>query len=329
MKKSISLLVWIGVLLCLFPTPVRAQDLDVRAWLDNLQTLNQRPEVTASSYVIMDAKSGQLLLAQQPHAKRNPASLTKMLTALIVVEHTVDLDQMVTVPDEATQVDPTKMGLRSGEQISVRNLLKGMLVSSANDAAFSLAIWMSGSVPAFVQLMNQKALVLGMADTTFTNPVGFDEVGHVSSAYDIALVSWHIMQKPLLCEIVNTAEEDITGTAGRTIWHHIISTNKLLGTGGVVGIKTGMTQEAGETLSLDIEQDDHEWIVVLLGSQDRFGDGEILRDWVVNRYDFQQAKFALPVFSFKDHLIGRITGHKIVYLYQFFVPGAFTNLWRF
>ncbi len=259
------------------------------------QTVTPKPQVSAQSYIITDAHSGQILLGQQIHLQRNCASLTKLMTALIVVENHTNLDEVVSVPPEAPAVDPKKMGLRTGDHMTLRSLIKGALIESANDAAMALAITTGGDKTTFVNLMNQKAKVLGMLDTHFTNPIGFDDDSPVSSAQDIATLSFYVMRNPVLHDIVGTSSAQVTNADGT--YHFLLkTTNDLLGQNGTIGIKTGSTPEAGETLALDVRRDNLEVIIVLFGSLDRFADGRTLTTYALNH--FVTKTFALPVPQF-------------------------------
>jgi D-alanyl-D-alanine carboxypeptidase len=184
----------------------------------------------------------------------------------------------VTVP--AFKVDGQKMGVFAGETMSIESLLYGTLVDSANDAAEVLARVYPGGRDAFIAYMNFKAQSLGMIHTTFRNPTGLDEFGHLSSAHDMTLLGEEIMRKPALRQIVGTTSASVTSANGKSV-HYFKATNMLLTTvPGVEGIKTGWTEAAHENLVTYVNRDHHPIIIALYGSDDRFGETKNLIEWI-------------------------------------------------
>src|SRR4249919_3027283 len=142
------------------------------------------PPVAAPSYIVRGGPNAVVLAAREPDVERAPASMTKLMTVLVALEH-ARLDDVVTVSPQAAQVGESSIDLRPGEQLTVRDLAIGALVPSANDAATALAVYVGrGSIPRFVEMMNAKARALGLTSTHFRNPHGLDRGGHVSSARD-------------------------------------------------------------------------------------------------------------------------------------------------
>ncbi len=229
------------------------------------------PALTARSAILEDVDSGEVLLSKAPHERLAPASLTKLMTAAVVLEK-ANLQQVVTVPGAAL-VGGSSMGLRPGEQITVRDLLYGMLIPSGNDAATALAIAVGGNVQNFARMMNRKAESLGMRNSHFVNPHGMDAPNHYSSAADMLLLAHYLYENyPLFRQIVSTRSIVISG-------HTLRNRNELLGAyPGVNGIKTGTTPAAGECLLVSAVYGGHQVLAVVMGSRDRYGEMRALLD---------------------------------------------------
>ncbi len=234
------------------------------------------PAVSAAAALVYDVDAGRVLLAAHEEDALPPASLTKLMTALLVLEQD-DLEALVTIAPEDL-IGDASMGLRAGEAVTVRQLLWGLLVPSGNDAAMALARHSAGSVPAFVERMNRRAAELGLAQTRFVNPHGLDAEGHVSSAADLLTLARHAWQHALLREIVAQPAAIVAG-------HEMQSTNRLLADyPGVVGLKTGTTPAAGECLIAAVEDSGHVVFVVVLGSADRYADFRTLHEHYQDNY---------------------------------------------
>ena len=187
---------------------------------------------------------------------------------------------------EATDlIGGATMGLTDGEVLSVREHLWGMLVPSGNDAAMALARWIGGDVDSFVERMNARAADLGMSESHFVNPHGFDAEGHVMSVSDLLTLSLKLMEYPLFNEIVQSAEIEV---AGRLLQN----TNEFLGYyPGVVGLKTGTTQLAGQCLVTHIQIDDKDLLILVLGSDDRYSDVANLHQLYTDNYEWVTTNF--------------------------------------
>jgi D-alanyl-D-alanine carboxypeptidase (penicillin-binding protein 5/6) len=198
------------------------------------------PNVEARAYLVEDGRTGEVLLAQNPARQVPIASLTKLMTVLITLEHARPTD-LVTISPQAAAVGESSVRLRAGEQLTVRDLLEAALIQSANDAAWALAEHVGqGSEQRFVFMMNRRARQLGLADTHFVRPDGLDAPGHVSSARDVTALARILMQKPLVRKIVGMQDATIAGGRSLHTW------NDLLGNfPGLVGVKTGHTTTAG------------------------------------------------------------------------------------
>ena len=222
------------------------------------------PVVDAGAAVLMEKETGTILCAQNAHDKLEPASVTKVMTLLLVLEAVDDgrlaLDDMVTASARAASMGGSQVYLREGEQMSVDDLLKAVAVVSGNDAAVALAEHLAGSEEAFVALMNQRAAELGMADTCFVNCTGLPAAGHLTSAHDIAVMSRELLQHPKIRDYTTIWMDSIRGGQ-----FQLSNTNKLVRFyEGATGLKTGSTDSAGYCLAASAEREGMELIAVVL-----------------------------------------------------------------
>ena len=229
-------------------------------------------EVAGKSAVLMDVATGTILYESNAHERLAPASVTKVMTMLLIME-AIDsgktaMTDMVTASEEAAAKGGSQIYLKAGETMSVSDMLKSIAVSSANDCACAMAEHIAGSETAFVDLMNQKAAALGMKDTTFVNCTGLDDgedaVNHRTSAYDIALMSRELLKNHPLIKNYTTIWMDTVrnGTFG------LSNTNKLIRFySGATGLKTGFTSGAGYCLSATALRDGMELIAVVMGAE--------------------------------------------------------------
>ncbi|MCK4799839.1 D-alanyl-D-alanine carboxypeptidase, partial [Candidatus Parcubacteria bacterium] len=201
-------------------------------------------DIKAKAAIVLDQETDMVLYSENSKEKMPIASLTKIMTALVVLEN-VDLDGVVIISKSAFDTDGRKDGLIVNEKINAKDLLKIMLIRSNNSAAVSLAEHTSGSVEEFVKLMNERANLLGLENTNFSNPTGFDSEGNYSTAYDIAQLFDYASDKPLIWEILRTQRLNLTSLDKKTK-HRLKNTNLLLGRlKNITGGKTGLTDEAG------------------------------------------------------------------------------------
>ncbi len=234
----------------------------------------ERP-LSASSAIILDLDSAQVLYSSGPEEIRAMASLTKLMTALIIVENH-SLDEWVTIPAEVSTATGSMLHLREGQQLKVGDLLSGLLVPSANDAAISLAVHHSGSVSAFVKAMNDRAKELGLTRTGFVNPTGLDDFGQNSTARDLAFLTMYVLRHPEIVERMGLTQASITTKGGSTF--SLSHTHQLLkkDDSNITAGKTGTTDLAKECLISIVEQGGRRTLVVLLHSDDRYGDMQTL-----------------------------------------------------
>ena len=225
------------------------------------------PQVEAAAAVLMEKETGTVLCEQSAHDKREPASVTKIMTLLLVMEALdegrISLTDPVTVSARAASMGGSQVYLKEGEQMSVEELIKAVAVVSGNDAAVALAEHIAGSEEAFVARMNERAAQLGMADTTFVNCTGLPAAGHLTSAYDIALMSRAlILDHPDIRQYSTIWMDTIRGGQ-----FQLANTNKLVRYfEGCTGLKTGSTDSALYCLSATAEREGMELIAVVLGA---------------------------------------------------------------
>ncbi|MDI6778057.1 MAG: D-alanyl-D-alanine carboxypeptidase family protein [Patescibacteria group bacterium] len=258
-------------------------------------------KIFASSSVVIDVDSGTILHYDEGRLRMPIASLTKMMTAVVVMEKMKNLDEVVTIDEEATLVDGTKVGcprsgycvderLRKGEKVTVKDLLMAMLLNSANDAAVALGNHIAGSQKEFAELMNKKAEELNLGDSKFCNPSGLDEDNCFSSAYDLARITAYSMRYDLIWKIMKTPEVEIGSCDGK-FSHRLKNTDVLLGQiPNCLGGKTGFTYNAGKSLMLavaDPATGKHKVISVILNDNNRWEDMTKLINWTFENYEWK------------------------------------------
>ncbi|MBS6942130.1 MAG: D-alanyl-D-alanine carboxypeptidase [Clostridiales bacterium] len=235
------------------------------------------PEVSSHSACVIDIDTGRILAAKKENEKSEPASITKIMTALIALEN-ADIKKVVTIPSAAAGVEGSSIYIKAGEKYSLEDLLYGLMLRSGNDAATAIAIDVAGSVDAFVEKMNQKAQELGCTGTHFNNPHGLPDEKHYTTAHDMALITAAALRNDTFVKIVSTknytAEPD--GAGETRSWQN---KNKLLWQyEGAIGVKTGYTKSAGKTYVGAAERNGIRIAVVVLGAKDMWGDAATLLD---------------------------------------------------
>lgn len=258
-------------------------------------------KVFAGSSVVIDADSGTILYYDKGRDRTPIASLTKIMTAVIVMEKVKDLNEVVTIDNEALSADGTKVGcptsvlctaerLHSNEKITVKDLLTAMLLDSANDAAVALGKHIAGSQKAFGEMMNEKAQELNLDDSHFCNPSGLDEDGCYSSAYDLARITAYSMKYDTIWKIMKIQETSVRSCDGK-YEHMLKNTDVLLGEiPNCLGGKTGFTYNAGKSLMLaaaDPATGKHKIVAVILNDNRRWEDMRNLIDWTFENYEWR------------------------------------------
>ena len=260
---------FLAVLLMVFSLPVRAAALS-------------DDEVKAPSAVLMEAQTGKILYEKNAHEVRACASITKVMTLLLVMEALdsgkIGLQDTVTASEHASSMGGSDIWLEPGETMTVDDMLKATVIMSANDCAVALAEYVAGSEDEFVKQMNERGKELGMKDTTFKNCNGLDEDGHVTSAYDIALMSRELIKHKKIFDYTTQWIDHVRG--GKT---QLVNTNKLIKSyQGITGLKTGTTGKAGSCISATAVRGGVSLIAVVLGSattDDRFSAASKLLDY--------------------------------------------------
>lgn len=282
LKKFLSVLLCLSVLfLCTLPAAAAEE-------LPPMQV-----EIEAKAGLLMDADSGEVLMAQNAHERLYPASVTKIMTLLLVVEALDDgrisPNDTVTASREACEKGGSQIWLEEGEQMTVDELLKAAAVASANDACEALGEYVAGSSTAFVKMMNERAKALGMNDTNFENCTGLDDTAenHKTSAYDIALMSRELLRHQRITQYTTIWMDSLRD--GKT---QLTNTNKLVRFyEGATGLKTGTTSKAGCCVSASAARDGLHLIAVVLGSETsdaRFQSARKMLDWGFANYESVQ-----------------------------------------
>lgn len=249
--------------------------------------------ITAPSAVLMETSSGKILFEKNPHEQRPCASITKVMTMLLVCEAIdngkLSLDDTITASAHAASMGGSDIWLEEGETMSADDMIKATVVASANDAAVALAEHLCGSEEVFVEKMNEKASQLGMNDTVFKNCNGLDEDGHITSAYDVAVMSRELMKHEMIFDYTSIWLDNLRD--GKT---QIVNTNKLLKTyKGITGLKTGTTNDAGCCMAASATRGDMSLVAVVLGcnsGKERFSDAAALLDYGFANFSVTQLK---------------------------------------
>lgn len=286
MKRIIS---WVLVLAVLI-LPARAMEaFDENEWtaVEALTVVEDIP-LKVPSAILMEKETGEILYELNSHERLAPASVTKVMTMLLIVEAIesgkLNLDDTVTATAEATGKGGSQIYLKEGEQMTVDVLLKCIAVASANDAATALAEHIAGSEGAFVNMMNERAAQLGMKDTVFSNCTGLPTEGeHLTTAYDVAIMSRELIRHEMIKNYTKIWMDSIRGGE-----FGISNTNKLVRFyKGATGLKTGFTHEAGYCVAATAERDGVEFIAVVMhgeSSDARFESAKILLNHAFANY---------------------------------------------
>lgn len=288
MKKICFLIISVMLLM---PTFVRAEEVNALA-------------PNAKSVFVIEPTTGTVIYERNSHEKRHPASMTKMMTMLLIVESVekgiVNWDDMVSVSANASSMGGSQILLETGEKMSVNDLFKGIAVASGNDAAVAMAEKLGGTEEMFVKMMNDRAKELGLTDTNFKNVHGLDDVNHYSSANDMGLIAKELVKHPKVLEFTSIYEDYLRKGTDRTFW--LVNTNKLVRFyEGVDGLKTGYTAEAGHCLTATANINGMRVIAVVMGEPD----SGTRNSEVASIFDYVYAQYALNKVVTKDSVIGK------------------------
>ncbi len=254
MKKIIVVL---SIILCLGIRNVKAQEIDLAG--------------NAKSAILIESSTGTILYEKNSHEKLHPASMTKMMSMLLIIEaiekEVISWDDIVTVSKNASDMGGSQILLEIGEQMSVRDLFKGIAVASGNDAVVAMAEKLAGTEQVFVSMMNNRAKELGLKDTHFSNSHGLDSSDHYSSAYDMSLIAKELVKHEVVLEYTSIYEDYLRKDTDRKFW--LVNTNKLVRFySGVDGLKTGYTALSGHCLTATAKKNNMRIIAVVMGEKD-------------------------------------------------------------
>ena len=287
--KKIFYNILIFLLILLNFSTVCADDVDNEGEFENTvevtaSSVTALPKTNSRRYIVYDRISKSMIIGKNEDVKSAMASTTKIMTSIVILEK-ADLDEMVTVSAKAGGTGGSRLGLKKGDKASVKNLLYGLMLRSGNDAAVALAEHVGGSVKEFAEIMNEKASELGLTNTHFVTPHGLDDANHYTTALELAKLTDYAMNNETFAKIV--------GTKSITIYinnqpRQINNTNELLGTlNGVVGVKTGFTNNAGRCLVTETKRNNMDIITIVLRAdtkKDRTKDSVNLIEYTFSKY---------------------------------------------
>lgn len=231
--------------------------------ISNVAEYNKEPNLNSRNAIAIDRNTKKILYDKNSNQKVKMASTTKIMTALTVIQN-ANLNNIVEVSPKAASIGGSKLKLKSGDKITVRDLLYGLMLRSGNDAAIALAEYIGGSIEGFAELMNENVNNLGLENTHFITPHGLDDDNHYTTAYELALITDYALKNEEFSKIVNTKTVTIKING---IPRVINNTNELLGNlNGVYGVKTGFTNGAGRCLVTAVKRDNMDIISVVLGA---------------------------------------------------------------
>lgn len=292
----------VGLLLCtcmlIFPIYVNAED---------GASTDLAPG--AKSAILIEASTGKIIFEKNSHEKLAPASMTKMMSMLLVIESIengiINWDDVITVSANASAMGGSQILLETGEQMTVQDLFKGVAVMSGNDAVVALAEAVAGSVDEFVAMMNKRAKELGLTDSNFKNPHGLDDANHYSSAYDMSLIAKELVKHDKVLEFTKIYEDYLRKGTDKELW--LVNTNKLVRFyPGVDGLKTGYTSTAGYCLTATAYKNDMRLIAVAMGEET----SEKRNAEISSMLDYGYAQYKLDTVVKKDDVIAKITLEK-------------------
>lgn len=287
--KKIFYSILIFLLILLNFSTVCADDVDNEVDFEDTievtaSNVSELPKTNSRRYIVYDRISKSMIIGKNEDVKSAMASTTKIMTTIVILEK-ADLNEKVTVSAKAGGTGGSRLGLKRGDKTSVRDLLYGLMLRSGNDAAVALAEHVGGSVKGFAELMNEKAIELGLTNTHFVTPHGLDDANHYTTALELAKLTDYAMDNETFAKIVGTKSTTICiNNQSR----QINNTNELLGVlNGVVGVKTGFTNNAGRCLVTETKRNNMDIITIVLGAdtkKDRTKDSVNLIEYTFSKY---------------------------------------------
>lgn len=263
----------------------------------------------AKSAILLEESTGEIIYEFNSHEKLEPASMTKMMSLLLIMEaiekNVIKWDQMITVSSNASSMGGSQILLETGEKMSVDDLVKGISIASGNDAVVALAEAIAGTEENFVKMMNDKLVELGLKDSNFKNCHGLDEEGHYSSAYDMAMIAKELVKHEKILEYSSIYETYLRENTDKKIW--LVNTNKLVRfKDGVDGLKTGYTEGAGFCLTATMKQNGMRVIATVMGEPD----SSTRNSEVSSMLDYAFAQVGLKKVLSKKSVVEKITLSK-------------------
>lgn len=323
-KLAIFLALLLTLTICL---PVSATEVTEEVSTEHPETTEypddptRAPDLVANAAIVMDAASGQVLYEKNSEEKKYPASITKILTVLIALEHNVDFNATVTMSENAiwgVERDSTLIGLDVGEQVTVKDLVYATMVKSANECAYALAEYVAGDIESFAKLMNERAAEIGCKNTHFVTPNGLHDEDHYTTAYDMALITKEALKNDTFREIAGTLNYTVPATnlteETRPLWNG----NKMINPAEPYyyeyceGGKTGYTMKANNTLMTFAKKDGLELICVIMdcdGAKYAYSDSKALYNYCFNNYTYYRP---LADFSFESDENSTVTDNAIL-----------------
>lgn len=236
------------------------------------------PTIGARAAVLIDVETGKVIYEKNAYNRLPPASTTKVLTAILALEKG-NLNKVINVSSKASSVGESSLGLSKGDKLTLFELIHGALIKSANDACVAIAEEIAPSEEEFLGMMNLKAKILGAEDTTFLNTNGLPQEGHLTTAYDLAIIARYALKNPLFADIIKKKFYTVIWQ-DRIRTRRIKNTNLLLWTySKAIGVKTGTTDKAGKCLISAAKDHETELIAVVLNSPDRFNEARALLEY--------------------------------------------------
>ena len=271
-----------------------SENYDISELVQVNANIDEEPKINSRHAIVYDRKTGEILYGKKENERCKMASTTKIMTSLVVLENVSNLNEQVRISAKSAGTGGSRLGLHTNDEITVNNLLYGLLLCSGNDTAVALAEYVSGSIEEFAKLMNQKAEELKLENTHFVTPHGLDEEEHYTTAYELAKITDYALQNEKFQKIVKTSNYTvkINGNA-----KSIQNTNELLGSlNGVYGVKTGFTNGANRCLVTAVKRDNMDIISVVLGAdtkKDRTKDSIEIIEYAYAKYQMIDLEYMI------------------------------------